>query len=109
MKTSFTLKRDIVAEGDKADKLPPQAKAIVSVLKSKFGVGKTVDRADLVKELAASGALTTRQEPARILSFYQNALSDAGIVSITKVAAEKPAKEPKAKTPAKAPAAKSAA
>lgn len=87
------------------DKLAPQQRVFTDVL-TKVGVGKEIDRDELLKRVAADGKLVTRQTPERILGYYIPKFVDAGIFGLIKApkapkpAAEKPAKE---KTPAEAP------
>lgn len=97
----FTLKRKHDSGKDK--KLSPQSQVIYDILVS-HGVGKVITRGSLVAELAGSvksGKLTTRQDPARILAFYQPQLIKAGILSLEQVKVEKKAK-PAAKPTTKA-------
>lgn len=84
-----------VAEGAKA--LAPQAQAIVNIIQSHKAKG--IRREDLVKEM--EGVVTTKQPLARILSYYQGALTAGGYISIKEgaPAAEKPVKAAK-KAPA---------
>jgi hypothetical protein len=88
------------------DKLAPQQRVFTDVL-TKVGVGKEIDRDELLKRVAADGKLVTRQTPERILGYYIPKFVDAGIFELIKAPkapkaekAEKPAKE---KTPAEAP------
>lgn len=96
MKTLITVKRAIVTEGDNKDKQSPQAVTIVETIVAKVGVGKPIDRTDLVKELESSGKLNTRQDVGRVVSYYQPRLQEAGIIDVVKESeasdAEKPAK-----------------
>lgn len=90
------LLREIKTEGDDADKLAPQQKVIYDVLAG-YGVGKEIDRDEVVKQVEAGGKLTTKQDPARVVSYYMQAFAKAGIAEMIKAPpAEKPAKEPKA-------------
>lgn len=84
-----------VAEGAKA--LAPQAQAIVNIIQSHKAKG--IRREDLVKEM--EGVVTTKQPLARILSYYQGALTAGGYISIKEGApAEKAAGKPsKVSTP----------
>jgi len=113
MKTFIKLLRTPTDE----DKLGPQQKACMNaVVKAVDGkVGAQAERTKVIEGLTSGGELTTRQEPARILSFYQPQFKDKGLIEIVKVADEKPAAAPKAEktgsttpaaaaTPAKAPA-----
>jgi hypothetical protein len=78
------------------DKLAPQARVIVEVLNAEYGKGKAVPRQELIDKIVASGKLETRQEPGRILSFYQPKLVEDGFIEVDKIEepkAEKPAKE----------------
>lgn len=114
MKTLITVKRAIVTEGDNKDKQSPQAVTIVDTIVAKVGLGKPIDRNDLVKELESSGKLNTRQDVGRVVSYYQPRLQEAGIIDVVKESeasdAEKPAKSGVSKkaaggAPAKAEAA----
>lgn len=109
MKTFIKLVRLPVAD----DKLGPQiaacANAVANTVKDKKP-GERAERKDVIETLTKSSELTTRQDPARILSFYQPQLVEKGIIEIIKEAEpkpEKPAKETAAK-PAAAGAAKDA-
>lgn len=100
MKTLFKFTRKATDE----DKLSPQAKVIVEAGIAAGGVGKTVERAALVKTLEDSKALNTRQDVGRVIAFYQPRLKEAGILEVIKEKApEKEKAEAKAK-PAKAEA-----
>jgi len=109
MKTFIVLKR---APKDD-DKLGPQIKACANAVVASVKDGKPGERAErktVIETLTKSSELTTRQDPARILSFYQPQLVEKGIIEIVKEAEpkpEKPAKETAAK-PAAAGAAKDA-
>lgn len=70
-------------------KLAPQEAAILSVLES-FGAERDVLRKELLPKLTAE-VLKTRQEPARILSFYQNHLVEDGYITKKTVAMVKQA------------------
>lgn len=76
-----------VKEGDK---LAPQARVIVNVLAENDTSGTGVTRDDLVTALV--GKLNTRQPEARILTYYQKTLVEAGYIKVetveTEVAAE---------------------
>ena len=108
MKTYIKL----VREPKEDDKLGPQQKACMSaVVKATGGVGKQALRTDVIKALTDGGELQTRQDPARILSFYQPQFKEKGLIEIVKVAdpkPEKPAKEAKS-APGPAGAAKGTA
>ena len=104
MKTYIKLLRDVKDD----DKLGPQEKACMNaVAKSTGGAGKQALRTDVIEALTKGGELVTRQDPARILSFYQPKFKEKGLIDIVKVADEKP--EPKAKATAKGPAVPGAA
>lgn len=114
MKTLITVTRALVTEGENKDKQSPQAVAIVETIIAKVGVGKPIDRADLVKELESSGKLNTRQDVGRVVSYYQPRMQEAGLITVTKESeasdTEKPAKggsKKKDAAPAKAEAAAS--
>lgn len=99
MKTMVKLLRELTPE----DKLAPQAKAIVDMLVETWGVDVEVERTALIEKLTPE-ILHTRQEPARILSFYQPRLKELGLVEVIKHESpkeDKPAKEPKAKAEGK--------
>jgi hypothetical protein len=93
-KTTYTLLRDLVSEGDKKDKVPPQVKVIVAKLK-KFGLNKPVSGEDLTKALEADankeGGLQTRQPPARILSYYRSRMPE-DLVKVESIKEATPAK-----------------
>lgn len=102
MKTLIVLKR--LPTDD--DKLGPQIKACANAVVATVKDGKVGERAErklVIETLTKSSELTTRQDPARILSFYQPQLVEKGIIEIVKEA------EPKAEKPAKETAAKPAA
>lgn len=95
MKTYIKLLRAPVLEGEKSDKLGPQEKACMNaVAKATGGVGKQALRSDVIEALTKGGELVTKQDPARILSFYQPKFRDKGLIEIVKEA------EPKADKPA---------
>lgn len=104
MATYFTRLVDTVPEDVK---LAPQARVIFDALPK----GEKVERKaaiELLNVKVEAGALTTRQEPERLLSFYQNRLDELGLVKIDRESAskeEKPKKE-KAEKPAKGSKAK---
>ncbi len=102
MKTFIVLKRLATDE----DKLGPQIKACVNAVVASVQdnkVGERAERKTVIETLTKSSELTTRQDPARILSFYQPQLVEKGIIEIVKEA------EPKPEKPAKETAAKPAA
>jgi hypothetical protein len=102
MKTYIKLLRDVKED----DKLGPQQKACMNaVTKATGGAGKQALRTDVIEALTKGGELVTRQDPARILSFYQPQFKEKGLIDIVKVADEKPA--PAAKAPGKTAAAPS--
>jgi len=84
MKTLMTVTRAIATEGENADKLSPQAVAIVETIVAKAGMNIPLDRAALVEELTSSGKLNTRQDVGRVVSYYQPRLQEAGILTVTK-------------------------
>ena len=109
MKTFIKL----VREKKEDDKFGPQVQACYdAVHKAVEGkVGERAERKNVIETLTASTSLVTRQDPARILSFYQPKLVELGVIEIIKEAEpkpEKPAKETAAK-PAAAAANKDAA
>lgn len=100
----FSLVRDLTD----SDKCPPQARAIVSILKAH---GKAISRKDLLEAMKVTGVITTTQSIERIFGFYRPRLVDMGVmkedVHISHVEVEvpdKPAKEPKAPKAEKAAA-----
>jgi hypothetical protein len=96
MKTYIKMLREPVKEGEKSDKLGPQETACMnSIAKCTGGAGKQALRTDVIKHLSESGELVTKQDPARILSFYQPKFKDKGLIEIVKEADAKPEK-PKA-------------
>jgi hypothetical protein len=102
MKTFIVLKR--LPTDD--DKLGPQIKACANAVVASVKDGKPGERAErknVIETLTKSSELTTRQDPARILSFYQPQLTEKGIIEIVKES------EPKPEKPAKETAAKPAA
>lgn len=68
-------------------KVGPQVKAILTTLES-FGSGRDVTRKELLGKLTPD-VLKTRQDPARILSFYQNKMVEDGWLTKKIVASEK--------------------
>lgn len=99
MKTTIALLRDYKDE----DKLAPQCKVVLDVLKAKAGgLKKPLERQDLIKAITDSGKLTTRQDVGRVISFYQPRLIEDGIIDVVKVqdeVKEKPAKAGKPSEP----------
>lgn len=100
----FSLVRDLTD----SDKCPPQARAIVGILKAH---GKAISRKDLLEAMKVTGVITTTQSIERIFGFYRPRLVDMGVmkedVHISHVEVEvpdKPAKEPKAPKAEKAAA-----
>lgn len=93
MKTFIKLVREKTAE----DKFGPQVQACYdAVHKAVEGkVGERAERKTVIETLTASTGLVTRQDPARILSFYQPKLVEAGVIEIVKEAEPKPEKAPK--------------
>ena len=109
MKTFIKL----VREKKEDDKFGPQVQACYdAVHKAVEGkVGERAERKTVIETLTSDTGLVTKQDPARILSFYQPKLVEAGVIEIVKEAEpkpEKPAKETAAK-PAAAAANKEAA
>jgi hypothetical protein len=111
VKTLIVYLRDLTAD----DKVAPQVKALMTTLASltvtdpetkksrPIAFGDKVERPKIVEALAAGDALTTRQTPDRILSFYQPKMKELGLIDVLKEAEpekEKPAKAEKA-TPSK--------
>lgn len=66
------------------DKLSPQARIMLEVLWNEFG-DKKVERVKAVEVISKSGKLTTRQDPARVLGFYQPRLVEAKLVELETV------------------------
>lgn len=79
----------------KDEALPEQAALILKLIHD--ATGGQITRGDLIKKLETQ--LTTRQTPARVLSFYRGPLVSTGLVTI--ISAE-PAEKPKAAKKAKA-------
>lgn len=98
MKTFIKL----VREKKEDDKFGPQVQACYdAVHKAVEGkVGERAERKTVIETLTSDTGLVTKQDPARILSFYQPKLVEAGVIEIVKEAEpkpEKPAKETAAK------------
>lgn len=93
-KTTLTaIKAPSTAEdASKEDKLGGQAGTIVNTIIAKVGLNKPIDRADLCKELEASGKLNTKQTVERVVGYYQPRLVENGWIT-----AETEKAEPKAK------------
>lgn len=80
----LTLVREWVK--DKDDKLAPQQQVIYDYLADKEkgrGVGKTVSRAQLIKDIEESGKMTTRQTVDRILAYYLNHFKKIGMIKVS--------------------------
>lgn len=106
MKTTLALLRDYKDE----DKLAPQAKVVLDVLKQKAGgLKKPLERAELIKAIEDSGKLQTRQDTGRIISFYQPRLAEDGIIEVQKIEEKKEDKPPKKDKPSEPGAKKAAA
>ena len=101
MKTFIVLKRAKKED----DKFGPQVQACYNAISTAVDgkVGERAERKTVIEKLTAGSDLVTRQDPARILSFYQPKLVEAGVIEIVKEA------EPKPEKPAKETAAKPAA
>lgn len=100
MTIKFKALRELVTEGETADKTSPQAATILSTIIAKVGINQDVDRAEVIAELESSGALNTRQDVGRVVSYYQPRLVEMGVLEITKEAkpeGEKPAKKTRSK------------
>lgn len=97
MKTFIKLVR---AKADD-DKFGPQVQACYdAVHKAVDGkVGERAERKTVIDTLTASTSLVTRQDPARILSFYQPKLVELGVIEIIKEAEPKPEKPAKETAP----------
>lgn len=96
-----TIKKyKVTRENKKDEKFAPQAQAILDAIKT---YNEPVERSVLLAGLEKSGVLKTKQTPARVFSFFRPKLVESGILKELKetVAAEKPAKEPKATKEAK--------
>lgn len=76
---------------NEGEKIAPQQKAFYDYLLTK-GVGKEVDRKELVDAVVANGTLVTRQAPDRILAYYIPNFAESGLIEVIKAP-----KEPKAK------------
>lgn len=87
------------AASDKTDGLSPQASIIVQTL---HAAGR-ITRKELIAKLKS--ALTTNQEPSRVLSHYKKSLVASGAIKIEKVEVAPPAKKAKKTEEAPAPAA----
>lgn len=99
MGDKIKLLRAITAD----DKLAPQQRVFTDEM-TKVGVGKEIERDELVKRVVAGGKLVTRQTPERILGYYIPKFQEAGILELIKAPkAAKPAAEKPAKSPAAAP------
>lgn len=101
MKTFIKLVR-VKAE---ADKFGPQVQACYNAILAAVDgkAGEKAERKTVIDKLTSGSDLVTKQDPARILSFYQPKLVEAGVIEIVKEA------EPKPEKPAKETAAKPAA
>ena len=69
---------------DKDKKLAPQSKVIYDIIAGS-DVNKDMVRSDLITALTKSaedGTLKTRQQPTRVLAFYQSQLVKAGLLEI---------------------------
>ena len=75
-----------IGEFPETVKVSPQLKVIIDAM-AKYENG--VDRAALGKEVEAD--LKTRQDPVRVIMFYQAKMVEHGVVEVTKIGA--PAKE----------------
>lgn len=107
---NYVFKKD-VAEGDK---LPPQAKGMLAILKPAGTAGLTGEKlcARMTEESKKEGGLISTNQPVeRIVAFYQKRLVDGGFMAVVKAPkVEKKPKEPaKADAPAAAQPAKNAA
>lgn len=81
-----------VREAKEEDKIGPQVKACMAAVARACGkVGGKAERQAVIKELTDGSELQTRQDPARILSFYQPQLKEKGLIDIVKEADPKPA------------------
>ena len=100
MKVTISLLRDPTD----ADKIAPQAKTILAVLKEKAGgKNKAVARQDLIQAITDSKKLETRQDVGRVLSFYQPKLVEDGLIEVKKI--EEPKAEKTAATKKEKPSA----
>jgi len=91
----FKFKRSV----KKDEVVPEQAQVILGVIHD--SAGGQITRGDLIKAL--DGKLETKQDIARVVSFYRGPLVSEGFITIVK--AEMPKAEKKAKAPAKPKAA----
>lgn len=81
MKTFIKVTRKIAED----DKLAPQQRVIIeTVIEKSGGVGKKLERSDLIDELTSNKKLNTRQDPGRVVSFYQPKLQEMGLIEVTK-------------------------
>lgn len=80
------------------EKIAPQARVFYDKLVA-IGVGKEVDRAELVKQVETEGKLVTRQPADRVLGYYMQHFKKIGLAEAIK--APKPPKAEKAEKPAK--------
>lgn len=103
MKTIMKVLRAVVTEGEAAEKHSPQALTILNTITAKVGLNQPIDRSDVVAELESSGALNTRQDVGRVISYYQPRLQAAGLLEVTKEseASDTEKKATKAKTASK--------
>lgn len=100
------------ATGDdakKEDKLGGQAGTIVNAIIAKVGLNKPIDRADLCKELEASGKLNTKQTVERVVGYYQPRMVENGWISAETEKAEPKPKAAKADGKGKAEPSKAGA
>lgn len=93
---------------NEGEKVSPQARVMLDTLNESGATETAVDREDLVAKLTESGALNTRQDPARVVAYYLPRLKEAGLVEVETVA-QAPAEtdgeaKPKAKRKSKAAA-----
>lgn len=95
MKQTFHSARAIT----EADKISPQAKAIMDVVVA--APGSKIDRDELNKALDASGALKSKQATARVVGYYIPKLKELGVLTVEDHPEQpKPKPEKKAPTPA---------
>lgn len=99
MSDKVVLKRKL----NEGEKIAPQQNAFYQHLLAK-GVGKEVDRKEMVDAVVASGALVTRQAPDRIFAYYVPKFAETGLIEVIKAPKEKKAPAEKAAKPAKTPA-----
>lgn len=95
MSSKITLLREM-KEGEK---LAPQCKVIYEELK-KVGVGKAIEREELIKRLEGNSDMKTRQPVGRILAYYTKPMKDEGLIS-TETGARESAKKNEGTTEAK--------